>query len=91
MINSECLNFIMTVCKYIPREKFECIQMDTDLLYFGLAHKNLRDAVYPHLRSDVDKKLTSNCRKEHKADSLTFFPRTCCPKDAKFCKRTVAY
>ena len=82
---SDCL------CKYIPRDKFECIQIDMDSLYFGRAHDNLRDAVYPHLRSDFDKKLTSNCGREHKADSLTFFPSTCYPKDAKFCKRTKTY
>ena len=49
------------LCKYIPRDKFECIQIDMDSLYFGLAHGNLQDAVYPHLRSDFDKKLTRTC------------------------------
>ena len=62
--------------------------MHSDGQGFDLAHDNLRDAMYPHLRSDFDKKLTSKCGREHKADSLTFFPHTCCPKDAKFCKRT---
>ena len=76
------------LCKYIPRNKFECIQMDTDSLYFGLAHENLQDAVYPHLKSDFVSKLKGKCSQVHEADSGTFFPRTCCLRDEKFCRRS---
>ena len=76
------------LCKYIPRNKFECVQMDTDSLYFGLAHQNLQDAVYPHLRSEFVKQIVGTCSVPREADAQTFFPQTCCKKDALYAKRT---
>ena len=76
------------LCKYIPRSKFECVQMDTDSLYFALAHDNLIEAVYPHLRSDFNEKIEGKCGQVHKANSQTFFPRTCCQSDRMYDRRT---
>ena len=70
------------LCKYIPRNKFECVQMDTDSLYFGLAHENLVDAVYPQLKNDFDNKINGKCSVLHEADSDTFFPRMCCRRSS---------
>ena len=66
------------LCKYIDRSKFECIQMDTDSLYFGLAAKNLSEAVTDNLRGEFIEKLEGRCGCIHKADAETFFPRTVC-------------
>ena len=76
------------LCKYIPRNKFECIQMDTDSLYFALAHENLSDAVHPHLLTEFVGKIQGKCGQTHVADSETFFPRTCCAKDRQYDRRT---
>ena len=78
------------LCKYIPRNKFECVQMDTDSLYFALAHENLLDAVYPQLKDDFDNKINGKCSVLQEADSDTFFPRMCCHRDSQFDKRTPA-
>ena len=75
------------LCKYIDRSKFECVQMDTDSLYFVLAAKNLCDAVKDHLRSEFVEKLEGRCGHLHSADVETFFPRTCCRRDILFDKR----
>ena len=76
------------LCKYIPRNKFECVQMDTDSLYFGLAHKTLQEAVFRYLKSDFLKQMHGTCGQPREADAQTFFPQTCCKDDALYAKRT---
>ena len=74
------------LCKYIPRNKFECVQMDS--LYFGLAHQNLQEAVYPHLKSDFLKQIRGTCGHPREADAQTFFPQSCCKEDALYTMRS---
>ena len=74
-------------CKYIDRNKFECIQMDTDSLYFGLAAKNLCEAVTEHLKPEFVDKLEGRCGLVHVANAETFFPHRCCRRDILYDKR----
>ena len=61
--------------------------MDTDSLYFGLAHQNLHEAVYPHLKTDFLKQIRGTCGQPCEADAQTFFPQSCCKEDALYAKR----
>ena len=78
------------VCKYIARNKFECVQMDTDSLYFGLSENSLYDAVKPVLKHKFISKIEDRCGDfELVANQEYYFPRTCCSKHSLLESRTV--
>lgn len=62
--------------KFIPREKFELFQMDTDSLYFAVSENTLEECVPPHLIE------------QFKDEFSQWFPRTCCERHRNYDKRT---
>ena len=70
--------------KYLERDDFELIQMDTDSLYFAISKHTLRDVIKPDLIQDYDDSLNS-CEDSSKSE---WFPRICCNEHATFDKRT---
>ena len=44
------------LCEFIPQSKFECIQMDTDSLYLGLAADSIDEIIKPNKRKEFYKK-----------------------------------
>ena len=68
----------MTVCASTQIEaNSNAFKWINDSLYFGLAAKNLREAVTDNLRGEFIEKLEGRCGHIHIADAKTFFPRTC--------------
>ena len=58
-------NFFVKVCDV---NKFEDIEMDTDLLYLALAEKNLSDCIRPEKNDDWEKLREKDCRDSIRAD-----------------------
>jgi hypothetical protein len=78
-----------SLCKYVDKEKFQCIQMDTDSLYFGLAAKSLAEAIKPEMREEYDKYILGSCNDlPYESDENRWFPRECCQEHVKYDKRT---
>ena len=80
-----CYNFFTRFCDV---NKFEKLEMDTDLLYLALAKKELEDCIRPEMRAEWQT-LRSNDRVDSfTADAVAnFFPRTCCVKHKQHDKR----
>jgi hypothetical protein len=61
--------------------------MDTDSLYFGIAHYNLLDCVKPHLREKFIQLSNAHCTDGvHKANEENFLPRLCCSEHIAYDK-----
>ena len=59
--------------------KFETLQMDTDLLYLALAEKELGDCIRPEMRVEWQRLRSNDCVDSLTADAVAnFFPKTCC-------------
>ena len=61
--------------KYIKREDFEMVEMDTDSAYMALAEKNFDELVKPELQEEYEK------------DKHNWFPRTDTEENIAFDKR----
>ena len=84
------LQFVYDVLyRYIPREKFELLETDTDSIYAFYASNNLEDLIYPHLKQEFTQKIMQSCHLEH-VDATTghWFPRECCQQHKAYDKRT---
>ena len=78
-------NFFTRFCDV---NKFEELEMDTDLLYFALAEKELEDCIRPEMRAEWLKLRSNDCVDNFTADTVAyFFPRTCCVKHKQHNKR----
>ena len=64
--------------------------MDTDSAYMAISASCLRDVIRPEMREKYEKGLSGFCtHQEIEADAEHhWFPRTCCPRHAKYDKRT---
>ena len=59
--------------------KFDELEMDTDLLYLALAEKQLEDCIRPEMRAEWQRLRSNDCVKSFTADAVAnFFPRACC-------------
>ena len=77
------------LCKFVERSKFECVQMDTDSLYFGIAGPSLEKLIKPSMQRTFKDLIYGNCQiKELKASESIYLPRQCCEKHRLFDKRT---
>ena len=74
--------------KYINRNDFELIQMDTDSLYFGLASESFVEAIKPSMVQEYTKQINACNILENNFYHNTWFPRTCCSDHILFDKRT---
>ena len=71
-------NFFTRFCDV---HKFEELEMDTDLLYFALAEKELEDCIRPEMRAEWQRLRSNDCADNFTADAVAnFFPRTSCVK-----------
>ena len=69
-------NFFIRFCDV---NKFEELEMDTDLLYLALAEKELEDCIRPEMRAERQKLRSIDCVDIFTADAVaSFFPRTYC-------------
>jgi hypothetical protein len=78
--------------KYVSRNMFSIIQMDTDSLYFALGAKNLTEAIKSEMKKKYDLLLKGNCNKQttkvlHNTKQEYWFPRTCCIHHSNYDKR----
>ena len=68
-----CYNFFFT--KFCDIDKFEDLEMDTDLLYLALAEKEVEDYIKPEKRSEWPRLRSSDCADTFTADVVAFFPQ----------------
>ena len=74
--------------KFCDVNKFEVLQMDTDLLYLALAGKGLEDCIRPETRAEWLSFRSNYCVDSFTADAVAnFFPRTCFVKHKQHDKR----
>ena len=74
--------------KFGDVDKFGKLEMDTDFLYFALAHENLYNCIRPAKKEEWETLREKHCDDSFRADaSHNFFPRTCCSKHKKHDKR----
>lgn len=76
---------------FIDRNHFECLECDTDSLYFALSKENLSEAIKPDRKAEFLYNLTSNCNDSYKAEpgvNNIWFPRECCKKHYTYDQRT---
>ena len=77
------------LCKFSSPELFECIQMDTDSLYLGIAGPDLESIILPEKKYQYDSLVYKSCFESPlKASGEIFLPRKCCEKHILFDKRT---
>ena len=74
--------------KYISRDKFELLEMDTDSNYFSIAGESLQDVIRPELLEEYNNQLTGFCENNDISAETHWFPRTCCQHHAKYDSRT---
>ena len=78
--------------RYIDRDDFELIQMDTDSLYFALSGKCLNDVIKPDMKHEFLHNIYSRCDDYPYLPLLgisnIWFPRECCDKHKQHDKRT---
>ena len=61
--------------KFCDVDKFEELEMDTDLLYFALAEKKLEDCIKPEMRAEWQRLRSNDCVDSFTADAVAnFFP-----------------
>lgn len=72
------------LCKYVPRDKFQMLQMDTDSNYFSIAGETLQDVIKPELLDEYKHKLNGYCSVRDVDAETHWFPRTCCPEHTKY-------
>ena len=78
-------NFFTRFCDV---NKFEELEMDTDLLYLALTEKELEDCIRTEMRAEWQMLRSNDCVDTFTADALAnFFPRTCCVKHKQHDKR----
>ena len=75
------------LCKYVPRDKFQMLQMDTDSNYFSIAGETLQDVIKPELLDEYKHKLNGYCSVRDVDAETHWFPRTCCPEHTKYDNR----
>ena len=76
---------------FVGRDRFECIECDTDSLYFALSETSLFDAIKIDKKQEFKNNLMNNC-----SDTITvepgvgdfWFPRECCKQHHKFDLKT---
>ena len=74
--------------KFCDVNKFEELEMDTDLLYLALAEKELEDCTRPEMKAEWQRLRSDDCVDNFTADAVAnFFPRTCCVKHKQHDKR----
>ena len=75
-------------CRFCDVNKFEELEMDTDLLYFAPAEKELEDCIGPEMRAEWQRLWSNDCVDNFTAHSVAnFFPGTCCVKHKQHDKR----
>ena len=80
-----CYNFFTRFCVV---NKFEQLEMDTDLLYLALGEKELEDCNRPEKRVEWQRLQSNDCVDSFTADAAAnVFPRTCCLKHKQRDKR----
>lgn len=67
------------ILRYIERQLFEYMEMDTDSAYFAIAGNSLEDVI-------KQSKTTGISRTP--GEAKVFFPRTCCPTYKRYDKRS---
>ena len=78
-------NFFTRFCDV---NKFEELEMDTDLLYLALAEKELEDCIRPEVRVEWQMLRSNDCVDSFTADAVAnFFPRICCVKHKQHDKK----
>ena len=74
--------------RFCDVNKFEQLEMDTDLLYLALAEKELEDCIRPEKRAEWQRLWSNDCVDSFTADAVAnVFPRTCCVKQKQHDKR----
>ena len=85
--------------KYLDRQDYQYIEMDTDSAYIAISGKNIEELVRPHLKHDFyqewHKWLPAEACPEHQEDFVQvkmqgdlWEPKECCIKQKKYDKRT---
>ena len=78
-------NFFTRFCDV---NKFDELEMDTDLLYLALAENELEDCIRPVMRDEWQRLWSNDSVDSLTADALAnFFPRTCSAKHKQHVKR----
>ena len=74
--------------KFCDVNRFEELEMDTDLLYLALAEKELEGCIRPEMGTQWQKLPSNNCFDSFTADDVAnFLPRSCCVKQKQHDKR----
>ena len=76
---------------FVGRDGFECIECDTDSLYFVLSETSFFEAIQLDMRQIFQNNLMNNCYDTFTAEPGVcdfWFPRECCEKHLKFDLKT---
>jgi hypothetical protein len=73
--------------KFIPRNKFQLLQCDTDSMYFGIASETLDQVIKPEFIEEYKRKIEGECNDCQIDASDHWFPRSCCKEHAKYDSR----
>ena len=76
---------------FVGRDGFECIECDTDSIYFALSETSLFEAIKLDMRQIFQNNLMNNCYDTFTAEPGVcdfWFPRECCEKHHKFDLKT---
>ena len=86
------LQFVYDVLyHYIPRNRFELMEMDTDSIYAYYGARKLEDLMSDERRVEFEEKLVHSCYNDgRQVDSRTghWFPRECCREHIAYDRRT---
>ena len=66
-----CYNFFIKFCDV---NKFEELEMDSDLLYLALAEKELEDCIRAEMRIEWQRLRSNDCANSFSADASKFLP-----------------
>ena len=74
--------------RFLDVNKFEELEMDTDLRYLALAERELEDCIRPGMRVECQRLQSNDCVDSFTADAVAnFLTRSCCVKHKQHDKR----
>jgi hypothetical protein len=78
--------------KYIDRDRFEYIEVDTDSAYLAHSGNSLQEVIKPKMKENFQRNLFDNCNDNFTVDvgdNDVWFARECCEKHSKYESREI--
>ena len=74
--------------KFIEKQDFEMLQMDTDSFYFSIAGNSLDEVIKPNLKQEYINQIMGHCNSKDVNAETHWLPRKCCDLEGKYDSRT---